>query len=248
MVLITQTTSEGSGEPAHPCSLARAFAVRTQSMEVDEGSDQTSNIWPHWKAAHVRFKEFTEDEKYHNLMRWLKIGYFSGIQALRSVLNPFSVNNRKNMFVIKETSGRVCYLRLKEFEGSSKLPAPSVDENTGTNKSSPEPKAHWWAYSIGRPLSSLGMCVCVFGQHFQMCSPLKPLGWMKPNFMWRLLGMGERKFIQTVQVTWQRWPPCPLKSHTCQIPQWWKNLMVFPLILRSYGVRCWSHGFWKNLF
>ena len=29
MVLITQATSEGTGEPAHPRSLARAFAVRT---------------------------------------------------------------------------------------------------------------------------------------------------------------------------------------------------------------------------
>ena len=26
---------------------------------------------------------------------------------------------------------------------------------------SPEPKAHWWAYRIGRPLSSVRMCVCV---------------------------------------------------------------------------------------
>ena len=30
MVLITQATSEGSGEPAHLCSLARDFTVRTQ--------------------------------------------------------------------------------------------------------------------------------------------------------------------------------------------------------------------------
>ena len=34
-------------------------------MEVDEGSDQKSDILPHWMAAHVRLKnEFTEDEKY----------------------------------------------------------------------------------------------------------------------------------------------------------------------------------------
>ena len=33
-------------------------------MEVDEGSDQKSDILPHWMAAHVRLKkEFTEDEK-----------------------------------------------------------------------------------------------------------------------------------------------------------------------------------------
>ena len=47
------------------------------------------------------------------------------------MLNPFSVNNRKNMFVIRESSGRVSYLRLKEFEGSMKIPTPSIDENTG---------------------------------------------------------------------------------------------------------------------
>ena len=44
----------------------------TWSMEVDERSDQKSDIWPHWMAAHARLKnEFTEDEKRHNLMRWL---------------------------------------------------------------------------------------------------------------------------------------------------------------------------------
>ena len=32
MVLIAQATSEGSGEPAHPRSLARAFAVRTNEV------------------------------------------------------------------------------------------------------------------------------------------------------------------------------------------------------------------------
>ena len=39
-------------------------------MEV---SDQKSDILPHWMAAHACLKnEFTEDEKYHNLMSWLK--------------------------------------------------------------------------------------------------------------------------------------------------------------------------------
>ena len=43
-------------------------------MEVDEGSDQKSDIQPHWMAVHARLKnEFTEDEKCHNLKRWLKI-------------------------------------------------------------------------------------------------------------------------------------------------------------------------------
>ena len=36
------------------------------SMEVDEGSEQKSDILPHWMAVHARFKnEFMEDEKYH---------------------------------------------------------------------------------------------------------------------------------------------------------------------------------------
>ena len=41
-------------------------------MEVDEESDQKSDIYPHWMAAHARLKnEFTEDENYHNLKGWL---------------------------------------------------------------------------------------------------------------------------------------------------------------------------------
>ena len=41
-------------------------------MEVDEGSDQKSGVYPHWMAAHARLKnEFTEGEKCHNLMSWL---------------------------------------------------------------------------------------------------------------------------------------------------------------------------------
>ena len=52
----------------------------------------------------------------------------------------------------------------------------------------------------------LGWSVC---QHFQTSSPLKPLGRLKPNFICSLLGTGERKFVQTVLVTWPRWPPCP---------------------------------------
>ena len=32
MVPITQATSEGSGEPAHPCSLARTFTVHSHEV------------------------------------------------------------------------------------------------------------------------------------------------------------------------------------------------------------------------
>ena len=42
-------------------------------MEVDEGSERNSDIQPQWMTAYARLKNaFTEDEKYHNLMRWLK--------------------------------------------------------------------------------------------------------------------------------------------------------------------------------
>ena len=49
----------------------------------------------------------------------------------------------------------------------------------------------------------------VVRQHFQTSSPLKPLGQLNSNFIWRLLRMGERKFVQMVLVTWPRWRPCP---------------------------------------
>ena len=41
-------------------------------MEVDERSDQKSDIQLHWMATYEHLKnELTEDKKYHNLMRWL---------------------------------------------------------------------------------------------------------------------------------------------------------------------------------
>ena len=67
-------------------------------------------------------------------------------------------------------------------------------------------------------MSSVGMCVVC--QHFQTSSPLKPLGRLKPNFIWSLLGMGELKFVQMVQVTLPRWPPCLYMVKT------FKNLLL----------------------
>ena len=41
---------------------------------------------------------------------------FAGIQALRSILNKFSVNNRKNMFVFRESNQEaVFYLRSADL-------------------------------------------------------------------------------------------------------------------------------------
>ena len=75
-------------------------------------------------------------------------------------------------------------------------------QHTKTVFSSPEPKAHGWANSI--PVTPSSVC-----QHLQTSSPLKPLGQLNSNFIWRLLRKRERKFVQMVLVTWSRWPPRP---------------------------------------
>ena len=48
---------------------------------------------------------------------------------------------------------------------------------------------------IGYPWIRRPSVVVVRRSHFQTSSPPKPLGQSKPNFMWSLLGKGERKFI-----------------------------------------------------
>ena len=78
--------------------------------------------------------------------------------------------------------------------------------------SSPESKAPRWAISIPVTPSSV-VCPSV-RQHFQTSSPLKPLGQLNSNFIWRLLRMGERQFVQMFLVTWPRWPPCPYMVKT----------------------------------
>ena len=42
---------------------------------------------------------------------------------------------------------------------------------------------------------SVVVVVVVVVNHFQTSSSPKPLGQSKPNFMWSLLGKGERKFV-----------------------------------------------------
>ena len=49
--------------------------------------------------------------------------------------------------------------------------------------------------------------------HFQRSSP-KPLSQSKPNFIWSLHGLGERKFVRGIWVTWPRWPPRPYMVET----------------------------------
>ena len=49
---------------------------------------------------------------------------------------------------------------------------------------------------------------------------MKALDLLNPNFICSLLGAGERKFVQMVQVTWPRCPQCPYMVKTL------KNLLL----------------------
>ena len=55
-------------------------------------------------------------------------------------------------------------------------------------------------------LSSVDMCVCMCINIFKHRLLWNHWAdWSQISCMWSLLGMGERKFVQTVQVTWPRW-------------------------------------------
>ena len=69
---------------------------------------------------------------------------------------------------------------------------------------------HWSAYSIGRPLSSVCMCVCVLSTFSNI---------LKPDFVRNLLGTGKRKFVQTVLVM----------TRMAAMPIYGKNLKKFLL-------------------
>ena len=69
-------------------------------MEVDEGSDQKSDIMLHWMAAHVRLKEeFTEDEKSTHDMAHTFL--------LRTEENYFFNNHQMNRLMTKPTKWHV---------------------------------------------------------------------------------------------------------------------------------------------
>ena len=82
--------------------------------------------------------------------------------------------------------------------------------------SSPEPKAHRWAYRIPMVRRPSVVRPSVRRSQFQTSSSPKPLGQSKPNFMWSLLWKGERKFVRGIWVTWPTWPPRPYMVKTLQ--------------------------------
>ena len=80
--------------------------------------------------------------------------------------------------------------------------------------SSPEPKAHWWAYRIDRPPSSVVRpSVCLSSTFFKNLRLRNHWAdWSQISYS--LHGVGKRKFVQMIIVTWPRWPPGPYMVKT----------------------------------
>ena len=60
LVLIAYASSEGSGEPAHPRSLARSRqnlrCSLIQAVSQEEPSERKPDPWPLWMAGHAQLK------------------------------------------------------------------------------------------------------------------------------------------------------------------------------------------------
>ena len=82
------------------------------------------------------------------------------------------------------------------------------------------PKLLKWSYIDVWPfygeVKFASICICMgpihlYGKNVDNFKwpALKPLGQCCSNFIWRLLGAGERKIAKMVMVHWPRWQPCP---------------------------------------
>ncbi|XP_049806805.1 KICSTOR complex protein SZT2-like [Schistocerca nitens] len=110
---IWPSSAELSQSSSHPVSRLKSTDDGTDNEYQSNYLDATTKFMPGWFACNVVW------ETYFSLHPRLKTGpgkpaLSRGIQALRSVLNRFSVNNRKNMFVYQDHTGNVFYLRLHE--------------------------------------------------------------------------------------------------------------------------------------
>ena len=74
---------------------------------------------------------------------------------------------------------------IKSFNGGKLAAKDYIDNNTVNEKN----------FTPGGCVALPRGYILVYDHHFQTSSPLKPLGQSKPNFMWSLLGKGERKFV-----------------------------------------------------
>lgn len=75
------------------------------TLKFKPGAFDCSIVWSAHFSLHPRLNTGTG-----------RSGISRGLQALLAVLTGFSVNNRKNMFVYRENSGSVFYLRLHETQ------------------------------------------------------------------------------------------------------------------------------------
>ena len=64
-----------------------------------------------------------------------------------------------------------------------------------------------YPWSGVRPSSVIRPSIVV--HNAQTSSSQKPLGRSKPNFIWSLLGLRERKFVRGILVTWLKWSQSP---------------------------------------
>ncbi|KAH3695457.1 hypothetical protein DPMN_082917, partial [Dreissena polymorpha] len=91
------------------------------AMELDPGHFDCECVWKTLFCIHPGLKRGTRTGSLMSI----------GVKTLRSVLKPFSVNNRNNMFVMKETdTGNVFYLRLKELPSDVRLSVASEEATT----------------------------------------------------------------------------------------------------------------------
>ncbi|XP_050400458.2 KICSTOR complex protein SZT2 [Patella vulgata] len=101
--MVESTASECDDDESEDGRGRRYLAARLELMPGHFACDCT---WKTMFILHTRLKEGTKRGG----------GASRGLLALRSVLSKLSVNNRKNMFVIKETqTENVSYLRLREL-------------------------------------------------------------------------------------------------------------------------------------
>ena len=129
---------------------------------------------------------------------------------------PFSVKGRMWNSIVSVPdhclfSMLLCIRKLLRFSWEhyfNRLPYFTALENHPF-LSSPEPKAHRWAYSIGRhPSSVVRRPSVVVRQHFQTTSPLKPWSRFLPNFTYSIYRPGKRIlmfFVPIGKALWLLW-------------------------------------------
>ena len=156
----------------HPPSLIRVFAVRMKKPWVlSYPLSAQRRLWSDWVESQADLS-----------LRWAHSHFVVFFMSrLISVVVSFSPLSK----LLQETSFYQVLPALKQMLSSIKKTRHALHckwirsignmDRRGVIFSSPEPKAHWWAYGKGRHLSSVCMyvCVCVWGggcQHNQTSS------------------------------------------------------------------------------